>query len=34
VELNDTNEEAKKTLLNIYSMLDMTDKYKALKAKM
>lgn len=34
VELNDSNEEAKKTLLNIYSMLDMTDKYKALKAKM
>lgn len=34
VELNDSNAEAKKTLLNIYSMLDMTDKYKALKAKM
>ena len=34
VELNDSNEEAKRTLLNIYSMLDMTDKYKALKAKM
>lgn len=34
VELNDSNVEAKKTLLNIYSMLDMTDKYKALKAKM
>jgi tetratricopeptide (TPR) repeat protein len=33
VELNDSNVEAKKTLLNIYSMLDMTDKYKALKAK-
>lgn len=34
VELNDSNIEAKKTLLNIYSILDMTDKYKALKAKM
>jgi tetratricopeptide (TPR) repeat protein len=34
VELNDSNEEAKKTLLNIYSMLDLTDKYKVLKAKM
>jgi tetratricopeptide (TPR) repeat protein len=34
VELDVSNEEAKKTLLNIYTMLEMTDKYKALKAKM
>ncbi|MFN3757037.1 MAG: tetratricopeptide repeat protein [Flavobacterium sp.] len=34
IELDATNVEAQKTLLNIYSLLDMTDKYKALKAKM
>jgi tetratricopeptide (TPR) repeat protein len=34
VELDPTNIDAMRTLLNIYSFLDMTDKYKALKAKM
>ena len=33
VELDGTNEAAKKTLLSVYNALDMTDKYKALKAK-
>lgn len=34
VELEPTNEPAKKTLLSVYNALEMTDKYKALKAKM
>lgn len=33
VELNPENEAAKKTLLGVYQALEMTDKYKALKAK-
>jgi len=34
IELDPDNNEAKTTLLNVYSSLDMTDKYKALKATM
>ncbi|WP_284653027.1 tetratricopeptide repeat protein [Flavobacterium terrisoli] len=34
VELQPTNEPAKKTLLSVYGALEMTDKAKALKAKM
>ena len=34
VELKPDNEPAKKTLLSVYNALEMTDKYKALKAKM
>lgn len=34
VELQSDNESAKKTLLSVYNALEMTDKYKALKAKM
>lgn len=34
VELAPNNEEASKTLLNVYKALEMTDKAKALKAKM
>lgn len=34
VEFDPTNVEAKRTLLNVYTSLDMTDKYKALKASM
>lgn len=34
VELDGTNEPAKKTLLSVYGALEMTDKAKALKAKM
>ncbi len=34
VELDSTSEPAKKTLLSVYNALEMTDKYKALKAKM
>jgi tetratricopeptide (TPR) repeat protein len=34
VELEPTNDPAKKTLLSVYNALEMTDKYKALKAKM
>jgi tetratricopeptide (TPR) repeat protein len=34
VELEPGNIEAKQTLLNVYTSLDMTDKYKALKATM
>ena len=34
VELNDKNADVNKTLLNVYSALDMTDKAKALKLKM
>lgn len=34
VELAPDNREAKQTLLNVYTSLDMTDKYKALKATM
>ena len=34
VEFDPTNKEAKQTLLNVYTSLDMTDKYKALKATM
>lgn len=34
VELVPTNKEAKQTLLNVYTSLDMADKYKALKATM
>lgn len=34
VELDPTSEPAKKTLLSVYNALEMTDKYKALKAKM
>lgn len=33
-ELDDTNEEVKSTLLSVYRALEMTDKAKALKAKM
>jgi tetratricopeptide (TPR) repeat protein len=33
VELKRDNEAAKKTLLSVYNALEMTDKYKALKAK-
>ncbi|WP_162128116.1 tetratricopeptide repeat protein [Flavobacterium phycosphaerae] len=32
-ELEPANEAAKKTLLSVYNALEMTDKYKALKAK-
>jgi tetratricopeptide (TPR) repeat protein len=32
-ELQPDNESAKKTLLSVYNALEMTDKYKALKAK-
>lgn len=34
VELDPTSQPAKKTLLSVYNALEMTDKYKALKAKM
>lgn len=34
VELQGDNDAAKKTLLSVYNALEMTDKYKALKAKM
>jgi len=34
VELKPEDEPAKKTLLSVYNALEMTDKYKALKAKM
>ncbi|MFN8324914.1 MAG: tetratricopeptide repeat protein [Flavobacteriaceae bacterium] len=34
VELEPTNEPAKRTLLSVYNALEMTDKYKALKAKL
>lgn len=34
VELDPNNNEAKKTLLNVYTSLEMQDKYKALKATM
>jgi len=34
VEIDSTNDAAKKTLLSVYNALEMTDKYKALKAKM
>ncbi len=34
VEIDPTDLESKQTLLNLYSTLDMTDKYKALKATM
>ena len=34
VEIEPNNEAAKKTLLSVYNALEMTDKYKALKAKM
>jgi tetratricopeptide (TPR) repeat protein len=34
VELDEANEPAKKTLLSVYGALEMTDKAKALKAKM
>lgn len=34
VELKPDNEDARKTLLSLYNALEMTDKYKALKAKM
>ncbi|QBZ98709.1 tetratricopeptide repeat protein [Flavobacterium sangjuense] len=33
VELKPDNDPAKKTLLSVYNALEMTDKYKALKAK-
>jgi len=33
-EIEPTNDGAKKTLLSVYNALEMTDKYKALKAKM
>lgn len=33
VELKPDNEDAKKSLLSVYNALDMTDKYKTLKAK-
>jgi tetratricopeptide (TPR) repeat protein len=33
VELKTDNDAAKKTLLSVYNALEMTDKYKALKAK-
>ena len=34
VEIKPDNDAAKKTLLSVYNALEMTDKYKALKAKM
>jgi tetratricopeptide (TPR) repeat protein len=34
VDLKPSSEPAKKTLLSVYNALEMTDKYKALKAKM
>ncbi len=34
VELDPTNVDVKKLLLSVYNALDMTDEYKALKAKM
>ena len=34
VELDPKNEDVSKTLLNVYSALEMTAEYKALKAKM
>jgi len=34
VELEPTNVDVSKTLLNVYSALEMTEEYKALKAKM
>ena len=34
VELDPTSQPAKKTLLSVYNALEMTDKYKALKAKL
>jgi tetratricopeptide (TPR) repeat protein len=34
VELEPTNDPAKRTLLSVYNALEMTDKYKALKAKL
>ncbi len=34
VELKPDNEDAKRTLLSIYNAMEMTEKYKALKAKM
>jgi tetratricopeptide (TPR) repeat protein len=34
VQLDPTSEPAKRTLLSVYNALEMTDKYKALKAKM
>lgn len=34
VELDSTNDPAKRTLLSVYNALEMTDKYKALKAKL
>jgi tetratricopeptide (TPR) repeat protein len=34
VEVKPDDEAAKKTLLSVYNALEMTDKYKALKAKM
>jgi thioredoxin-like negative regulator of GroEL len=34
VEVRPEDEAAKKTLLSVYNALEMTDKYKALKAKM
>jgi hypothetical protein len=33
-ELDGTNEEVKSTLLSVYRALEMTEKAKALKAKM
>jgi len=33
VELKPTDEPANKTLLSVYNALEMTDKYKAFKAK-
>jgi hypothetical protein len=32
-ELQPDNDAAKKTLMSVYNALEMTDKYKALKAK-
>jgi tetratricopeptide (TPR) repeat protein len=34
VQIEPTNEAAKKTLLSVYNALEMTEQYKALKAKM
>jgi hypothetical protein len=34
VEIKPDNDAAKRTLLSVYNALEMTDKYKALKAKM
>ena len=34
VEIDGTNDAAKRTLMSVYNALEMTDKYKALKAKM